>query len=254
MQSNLKPAGPTRFGWSSFRAAEASASACSGRPRARRGRSCRRVACDGRKQTGRVCGGYFLGTDLTGRSAERVDQQIGFDPFSPELLRKVLLPESWEILKDLTWPAGVRHYTYRKDPELPSGNSPYHDNVQLAFNVLPPARKDWYACPPGTMPGYASIDGTEYEYALNPLVPRYGAALRSGAFSTLVCPTSTAVPTRPSRRWTARSGTASWSSAATPLRALWRLPFPGRRSEGCAGPSRSAGPSGSLSASTTMPG
>ena len=39
------------------------------------------------------------------------------------------------------WPEGVRRYSYRKDPELPSGNTPGHDNIQIAFNVLPEAAK-----------------------------------------------------------------------------------------------------------------
>ena len=41
----------------------------------------------------------------------------------------------------MTWPAGIRRYSYRKKPELPAGNSPNHDNVQIAFNVLPAGDK-----------------------------------------------------------------------------------------------------------------
>src|SRR5581483_4774900 len=74
----------------------------------------------------------------------------------------------------LTWPQGVRRYSYRKDPELPSGNFPDHDNVQIAFNVLPPERKSLYPCPPGTMPGFVNYEDTDYEYALNPVAPKYG--------------------------------------------------------------------------------
>ena len=76
--------------------------------------------------------------------------------------------------RELTWPEGVRRYSYRKEPELPAGNSPNHDNIQLAFNVLPPDKKDWYPCPPGTMPGYTGYRDTDYEYALNPVAQRYG--------------------------------------------------------------------------------
>jgi hypothetical protein len=77
-------------------------------------------------------------------------------------------------LAPFTWPAGVRRYSYRKDPELPCGNMPNHDNVQLAFNVLPAADKPWYPCPPGTMPGYIGYYDTDYEYDLNPVAARYG--------------------------------------------------------------------------------
>lgn len=79
-----------------------------------------------------------------------------------------------EVPRALTWPAGVRRYSYRQRPELPSGNAPNHDNIQLAFNVLPAAAKPWYPCPPGTMPGYIGYYDTDYEYALNPVAAQYG--------------------------------------------------------------------------------
>lgn len=119
-------------------------------------------------------GEYFHGTHFDLKSSDRIDPQVDFAAFAAETLKGVLPEGPKEILRELTWPAGVRHYTYRKDPELPAGNSPHHDNVQLAFNVLPPERKEWYPCPPGTMPGYTSSDDTDYEYALNPVAPRYG--------------------------------------------------------------------------------
>jgi len=74
----------------------------------------------------------------------------------------------------LKWPEGVRRYSYRRDPELPAGNAPRHDNFQIAFNVLPEDRKPWYPCPPGTMPRYTTYRDTDYEYALNPVAARYG--------------------------------------------------------------------------------
>ncbi len=79
--------------------------------------------------------------------------------------------------EEYDWPEGVRHYSYRKDPELPAGNFPNHDNVQLAFNVLPAADKAWYPNPPGTMPGYIGYRDTDYEYALNPVAPQYGGGV-----------------------------------------------------------------------------
>lgn len=72
-----------------------------------------------------------------------------------------------EAPKALVWPDGVRRYSYRKAPVLPSGNAPAFDNVQIAFNVLPPDRKPLYPSPPGTMPGYIAYSCTDYEYALN---------------------------------------------------------------------------------------
>jgi hypothetical protein len=74
----------------------------------------------------------------------------------------------------LTWPAGVRHYSYRKDPILPAGSAPAFDNVQIAFNVLPPDQKRFYPNPPGTMPGYTVTPDMDYEFALNKVGDAWG--------------------------------------------------------------------------------
>jgi hypothetical protein len=83
-------------------------------------------------------------------------------------------PGDTETPRELVWPEGVRRFSYRKRPELPNGNAPNHDNVQIAFNVLPPGAKPWYPCPPGTMPGYVAYSDTDYEYALNPVAAKFG--------------------------------------------------------------------------------
>jgi len=74
--------------------------------------------------------------------------------------------------RELTWPEGVRRFTYRKDVELPSGTGT--DNVLIAFNVLPPNKKYWLPNPPGVMPHYMNYPDTDYEYALNQVSPAYG--------------------------------------------------------------------------------
>lgn len=73
--------------------------------------------------------------------------------------------------KTLTWPAGVRHYSYRKHFDIPSGSGE-HDNVQIAFNVL--KEKPWLPNPPGVMPHFITYWDTDYEYALNPVADQYG--------------------------------------------------------------------------------
>jgi len=74
--------------------------------------------------------------------------------------------------KPLVWPDGVRRFSYRKDPDLPSGNGT--DSVQIAFNVIPMEKDRWYTHPPGTMPRYICYACTDYEFALNQVAPRYG--------------------------------------------------------------------------------
>jgi len=74
----------------------------------------------------------------------------------------------------LDWPAGVRHYSYRKNFDDPSGTGK-HDNVQIAFNVL--EKKRWLPYPPGTMPHFINYQDTDYEYALNNVAPQYGGGV-----------------------------------------------------------------------------
>ncbi len=74
--------------------------------------------------------------------------------------------------KELLWPAGVRRYSYRKDPDLPSGNGKY--NIQIALNVVPPDEKPMLSHPAGTMPRFMCYMDTDYEFALNPVAEKFG--------------------------------------------------------------------------------
>ncbi len=74
--------------------------------------------------------------------------------------------------EELHWPAGVRRFSYRKDPDLPSGS--HTDNVQIGFNVLPVEKTDWIAALPGTMPKFVCYKTTDYEYALNSVAEKFG--------------------------------------------------------------------------------
>jgi hypothetical protein len=74
--------------------------------------------------------------------------------------------------KEVTWPAGVRRFSYRKDPDLPSGNGQF--NLQIAFNAVPAEEKPMRTHPPGTMPRFMSYMDTDYEFALNPVAEEYG--------------------------------------------------------------------------------
>lgn len=74
--------------------------------------------------------------------------------------------------KELSWPAGVRRFSYRKDFDIPSGNGKH--NVQIAFNVIPPEDKGHIEHPPGTMPRFCAYFDTDHEFALNKVGDRWG--------------------------------------------------------------------------------
>jgi len=97
--------------------------------------------------------------------------------------------------EELTWPAGVRRYTYRKWPSIPSGRQV--DNLQLGFNVLPADKKGWLDCPPGTMPHFMCYKTTDYEYALNPVAPKYGGGTEMWRLSAPGVPRKHYFPRQP---------------------------------------------------------
>jgi len=66
----------------------------------------------------------------------------------------------------------VRHFSYRKDFDIPSGNGKH--NVQIAFNAIPPEKKSHLQHPPGTMPRFCAYFDTDYEFALNKVSEAYG--------------------------------------------------------------------------------
>ncbi|MDZ7345437.1 MAG: hypothetical protein ONA69_01450, partial [candidate division KSB1 bacterium] len=113
---------------------------------------------------------YFVGPDfnllLTRQKEREIDHIWNDDVPHPAFNEKRVIP--------LVWPQGVRRFSYRQEPELPAGNSPDHDNVQIAFNVLEDEEKDLYPCPPGVMKGFTNYQCSDYEYALNPVAEQYG--------------------------------------------------------------------------------
>ncbi|MEI6519722.1 MAG: hypothetical protein WCO98_06745 [bacterium] len=97
---------------------------------------------------------------------------VSVDPKYPDYAKVTVIDEPFTM--PMKWPDGVRHYSYRKGPELPFGSSPNHDNVQIAFNVMSDEEKPWYSCPPGTMPKFTGYWDSDYEYALDPVAVQYG--------------------------------------------------------------------------------
>ncbi len=123
-----------------------------------------------------LLGEYFRGRNIDDKrlAQTRVDAQVDFrnwpgDPGEAEFGKPRIIT--------LTWPDGVRRYSYRKNPILPAGNAPDRDNVQIAFNVLPSDEKLMDDHPPGTIHGYTGYACTDYEYALNTVAPDYGGGV-----------------------------------------------------------------------------
>ena len=73
------------------------------------------------------------------------------------------------------WPEGVRRFSYRRWPMIPSSMPQQSlDNVLLAFNAIPPAEKDWETHLPGRFPKFIWYKTTDYEYALNHVAAEFG--------------------------------------------------------------------------------
>ena len=104
------------------------------------------------------------------RFATRDDDQY----FYPEKVTAVDVDPKTKVetTSELTWPDGLRCYSYRKRPAIPSGD--HTDNVQLGFGVIPLGQNDCLPNPPGTMPKFMSYKSTDYEYALNQVAAQYG--------------------------------------------------------------------------------
>jgi hypothetical protein len=78
-------------------------------------------------------------------------------------------------LVEYRWPAGVRRFSYRRWPAIPSGyNSHRLDNVLIAFNAIPAGQDEWLTHLPGRMPGFIWYKCTDYEYALNEVAGEHG--------------------------------------------------------------------------------
>jgi hypothetical protein len=78
-------------------------------------------------------------------------------------------------IDEFPWPKEVRRFSYRQDTEVPFGQSPGRDNVQLAFNALPLEQDPWvYPSFPGVPDRLAYWHSTDHEFALNPIAPAYG--------------------------------------------------------------------------------
>ncbi len=111
----------------------------------------------------------FRGTDLKDSFLTKTDAVVDFTWGDGPLTKESFTGGARD---EMRWPDGVRRFSYRRDPVLPSGNN--CDNVQIAFNVLPPEAKKEEPVAPGTYPGFINVDTSDYEYALNTVAEKFG--------------------------------------------------------------------------------
>jgi hypothetical protein len=78
-------------------------------------------------------------------------------------------------LREHRWPKGVRRFSYRRWPDIPSSMPQIaRDNVLIAFNAIPLGEDGWESHLPGRMPKFIWYKTTDYEFALNKVAGRYG--------------------------------------------------------------------------------
>lgn len=113
--------------------------------------------------------------------------------FYPELSYEIDKKTGERIEK--RWPEGVRRFSYRMTPPLPSGQKT--DNVQLAFNAIP-AGKDGELPIPDSMPErFVTYKTTDYLFALNPVAERYGGGTEVWRLDTPGMPRKHFYPRQP---------------------------------------------------------
>ena len=153
---------------------------------------------DSQGHAGGLTGQYYSGMGLSDLQATRTDATVNAewgDGQAP------IQTKTGAEFTALHWPAGVRHYIYRKDPVLPAGNGQgVTDNVLIGFNVIPEddaKDKGMYPYPPGTMPHYIDFKDTDYEYALNLVAPQYGGGTEIWRLLTPGMPMKAFYPRQP---------------------------------------------------------
>ncbi len=104
--------------------------------------------------------------------------------------------------KEHRWPGGVRRFSYRMRPILPSGNAPNFDNIQIAFNAIPLAEDPVvFERLPGTMPKFTGYRCTDYEFALNKVADAYGGGTEIWRLTVPDAPRKHFYPRQPAAPW-----------------------------------------------------
>jgi len=119
------------------------------------------------------------------------------------------------------WPEGVRRFSYRRWPALPSGYGRHSiDNVLIAFNAIPLGEDGWLSHLPGRMPKFVTFKSTDYQYALNPVAPPFGGGTEIWRLEAPGMPRKHFYPRQPRH---AREGAVESGRLAVRYEAGWRI-------------------------------
>ncbi len=119
---------------------------------------------------------YFaakIADNLPGEGGYRIGTRNDDEFYYPEV--SYTTPDASGKREELRWPAGVRRFSYRKDPPLPIADDV--ESVQIGFNVLPVEKTDWLDYPKGTMPGFICAKSADYEYVMKQVGEKHGGGV-----------------------------------------------------------------------------
>jgi hypothetical protein len=99
--------------------------------------------------------------------------EVSYEPVDQR--GRTVKPGEEAKLVEHRWPQGVRRFSYRRWPDIPSSMPQIaRDNVLIAFNAIPMGEDGWETNLPGRMPKFVWYKSTDYEFALNRVADQYG--------------------------------------------------------------------------------
>jgi len=99
--------------------------------------------------------------------------EVSYEPVDQN--GRTVAPGEHTQFKEHKWPEGVRRFSYRRWPDIPSSMPQVaRDNVLIAFNAIPLGEDGWQSHLPGRMPKFVWYKTTDYEFALNQVAEEHG--------------------------------------------------------------------------------
>jgi hypothetical protein len=145
---------------------------------------------------GGLTGAYFTGTGFEHAVGTRVDPGIDF---SWDQQHPLPAFKDAEAVIQHVWPEGLRRFSYRRQPDLPSGYGGHtYDSVLLGFNAIPFEQEPgWLTHLPGRMPKFVKYKDIDYEFALNPVAADFGGGSEVFCLETPAMPRKHFYPRQP---------------------------------------------------------